>query len=558
MTQSEMPGVESRRPTLVVVNPSGNRNRKPLEPLPFTIGRHAENSLVLRDTRISRNHALITFQNGQYLLQDLKSRHGVYVNGERIEEHRALRNSDRIDFGFQDSYRITFSFDDGDLSRILDHLQPPASTSPGPSNLGKLRALVEVARALQNSLSIDDVLTSVVDAALAVTGTERGFLLLRNGHDLDVRVARERGGAPLSNTDLKVPTSVIQRALKQRRELLSMSFDPLEEQGVRPNTTVAGLELRSVVCVPLVRVRTGGSEDTMVTSLDDTVGLLYMDSRESHADLSAGNRELLQTLALEASTILENARLMEEERAKQRIEEELDIARQIQSSLLPTELPVSGWFRAAGSSIASHQVGGDYFDVRQLSADSWSIAVADVSGKGVSSALLASFLQGAFLLASDSSAQIESMMGRINRYLLERTKGEKYATVFYGMIDSTGLLHWSNAGHCAPIVVHSDQRLTTLGTTGLPIGMIEDAAYHVERMQLAPGDKIVIYSDGLTEAQNPEDRFFGTERLGNFLKSNASATCAELHREILATVEAYAEGTVLTDDVTLVVVEYAP
>jgi phosphoserine phosphatase RsbU/P len=558
MPESERPAVEGRRPTLVVVNPSGNRNRVTLDPLPFTIGRHAENNLVLRDTRISRNHARITFQNGQYLLQDLNSRHGVYVNGERIEDRRTLRNSDRLDFGFQDSYRITFSFDEGDLSRILEQIQPPAMTSPGPSNLGKLRALVEVARALQSSLSIDDVLTAVVDAALAVTGTERGFLLLRNGHDLDVRVARERGGAPLSNTDLKVPTSVIQRALKQRRELLSMSFDPLEEQGVRPNTTVAGLELRSVVCVPLVRVRTGGTEDTMVTSLDDTVGLLYMDSRETHADLSAGNRELLQTLALEASTILENARLLEEERAKQRIEEELDIARQIQSSLLPAELPVSGWFRAAGSSIASHQVGGDYFDVRQLSPGSWSIAVADVSGKGVSSALLASFLQGAFLLASDSSAQIESMMGRINRYLLERTKGEKYATVFYGMIDRMGALHWSNAGHCAPLVVHIDGSLTTLGTTGLPIGMIEDATYGVERMQLAPGDKIVIYSDGLTEAQNPEDRFFGTERLRNLLKSKASATCADLHREILAAVEAYAEGTVLTDDVTLVVVEYAP
>src|SRR6516162_5649536 len=248
-----------RRPALVVANPSGNRTRVVLEPVPFTIGRHPENNLVLRDTRISRNHARISNHNGQFLLEDLKSRHGVFVNGERIDR-RALRNSDRIDFGFQDSYRITFSVDEGDLNRILDQLHPP-STATGPSNLGKLRALVEVARALQSSLSIDDVLAAVVDAALAVTGTERGFLLLRDKQELDVKVARERGGMPLSNADLKVPTSLIQRALRQRRELLSMSFDPAGEQGVRPNTTIASLELRSVVCVPLVRVRAGGAEE---------------------------------------------------------------------------------------------------------------------------------------------------------------------------------------------------------------------------------------------------------------------------------------------------------
>jgi serine phosphatase RsbU (regulator of sigma subunit)/pSer/pThr/pTyr-binding forkhead associated (FHA) protein len=554
MPPPESSASPQRRPTLLVANPSGNRTKVVLEPVPFSIGRHPENNLVLRDTRISRNHARITSQNGQFLLEDLKSRHGVYVNGERVER-RNLRSSDRIDFGFQDSYRITFSLDEGDLSRILDQIQPAAAA---PSNLGKLRSLVEVARALQSSLSIDDVLTAVVDAALAVTGTERGFLLLRDKEDLDVKVARERGGMPLSNADLKVPTSLIQRALRQRRELLSMSFDPAEEQGVRPNTTIASLELRSVVCVPLVRVRAGGAEETMVSSLDDTVGLLYMDSRETHADLSAGNRELLQTLALEASTILENARLLEEERAKQRIEEELDIARQIQTSLLPTQLPSSGWFRAAGSSIASHQVGGDYFDVREISPNAWSVVVADVSGKGVSSAILASFLQGAFLLASDSADQIAPMMGRMNRYLLERTKGERYATVFYGILERSGACHWSNAGHCAPMIVHAGGGVTNLATTGLPIGMIDGAQYGVEEIRLVAGDKIVIYSDGLTEAPDFDDRFFGSAGLCAVLESHAGETCAAIHAELLKAVEAHTQGTVLPDDVTVVVIEYAP
>ena len=120
-----------------------------------------------------------------------------------------------------------------------------------------------------------------------------------------------------------------------------------------------------------------------------------MDSRVAAADMAGGNRELLQTLAIEASTVLENARLLEEERAKQAMEEELQVARDIQQSLLPAHLPAEGWLRAAASSVASQQVGGDYYDLVEATPDCWSAVVADVSGKGVSSALLAGVLQGA-------------------------------------------------------------------------------------------------------------------------------------------------------------------
>jgi sigma-B regulation protein RsbU (phosphoserine phosphatase) len=546
---------EVKPAVLVVVNPSGNRSRAPIQTNPFLIGRHADNNLVLRDNRISRSHARIVLDGENYVLEDLSSRHGTWVNGKRITR-QTLRNSDRIEFGFQDSYKLTFSFEEHELNRILDQLQPAPRA---PSNLGKLRALVEVARALQTSLSTDDVLTAVVDAALAVTGAERGFLLLQRGEDLEICVARDRRGAPLGRSDLKVPTSVIRRSLKNRRELLSMNFDPLEEQGIRPETSIANLELRSVVCVPLVRVRAGNVEETaMLSNVNETVGVLYMDSRQGAADLSAGNRELLQTLALEASTILENARLLEEERAKQHLEEELNIARQIQAGLLPSELPSSGWFRAAGFSTPSHQVGGDYFDVRRLSDDVWSAVVADVSGKGVSSALLASLLQGAFMLASDGEREIERLMARVNRYLYERTKGEKYATVFYCTVDASGLLRWSNAGHCAPVLVHPDGRLHTLCTTGLPLGMLESAEYHAETIQLEPGAKIVAYSDGLTEAENPQSRFFGVDRLKQILRAHARLSGAEIHELINDEVERYTEGAVLGDDITLVVLEYQP
>ncbi len=151
-----------------------------------------------------------------------------------------------------------------------------------------------------------------------------------------------------------MPRRVIQRALQNRRELLSMNFDPAERDETRPQNSIVDLELRSVICVPLVRIRAGqGDATNILTTGNETVGVLYMDSRVIAADLAGGNRELLQTLAIEASTVLENARLLQEEETKQQMEEELRVARTIQQSLLPRKLPDEGWLRASGSSVAS-------------------------------------------------------------------------------------------------------------------------------------------------------------------------------------------------------------
>lgn len=552
-----------RPASLVVANPSGHRTRVALSPLPFGIGRHADNQLVLRDNRISRSHARIVCEtlsdHSAYVIEDLGSRHGIYVNGVRAQR-QPLQNSDRIEFGYPDSYKLTFTLEDAEIHRILDEISDSHRGEARYSNLSKLRSLVEVARALQNSLSTHDVLVAVVDAALAVTGAERGFLLLNSGATLDVSVARDNRGRALAEDDLQVPCSVIQQALQSRRELLAMAFDPKLEHGFHPESTIASLELRSVVCVPLVRLRNSKVPEATVAmgAVADTVGLIYLDSRGGAADLSAGNRELLQTLALEASTILENARLLEEERAKQHIEEELKIARRIQAGLQPAVLPSTGWFRAAGSSMPSAQVGGDYFDVRQISLKTWVVAVADVSGKGVSSALLASFLQGVMLLAPETPQQVAEMMGRINRFLNERTAGEKYATFFFCAIHSDGSMVWANAGHCAPYVVSREGQLKALPPTGMPLGMIDDAVCEVSSVQLAPGDKVVIYTDGITEAQNIEGEFFDAKRLRSLIRSRVGLNAVQLHAAILTELERFTAGSLLADDVTAVVLEYQP
>jgi len=563
MAESRVEWGITERPqaVLAVLAPNGQRTRIDINSVPFTIGRHSSNSLMLNDNRTSRNHLKIDFEDGCYVVEDQNSRHGVWVNGKAVSR-QVLHNSDVIEFGVRNCYQITFMLEKDDIHRLMDHLSPHSSGDglPAAGELSKLRSLMEVARALQNSLSTQEVLTAVVDAALSVTGCERGFLLLHTeeGEDLGISVARDKDKRALPVTDLRVPTSLIRRALASRRDLLSMTFDPFEEDSVRPENTVAALDLRSVVCLPLIRLRGSEEETRSVGGIEDTAGLIYMDSRKVAADLSGVNRELLQALAVEASTILENARLIEQERSKVRMEDELRIAREIQRGLQPVGMPTTGWFRASGSSIASRQVGGDYFDIRQMSPDAWAAVVADVSGKGVSSALLASLLQGTFLMASGDTSHIGPRMARLNEFLLERTRGEKYATVFYCILHSDGMLTYVNAGHCAPFLMNPDGRLRTLHTTAMPVGMIEDAEYEVLQVQLNGGDKLVIYSDGLTESEDANGVFFDTDRLRTCLRENAALPAAQLHRALIHAVDEFSEGGAIRDDITVLVIEYAP
>jgi serine phosphatase RsbU (regulator of sigma subunit)/pSer/pThr/pTyr-binding forkhead associated (FHA) protein len=545
--------------SLVVIDPNGHRTRVPIDPLPFQIGRQADNHLVIRDSRVSRIHARIVNVGGHLQVEDCGSTHGTFVNGKRLTRHK-LENSDRIEFGTEDSYQLIFALDGAELKRLLEQVGAGDLGAHPPvlgNNLAKLRAVLDLARTVQSSFSVDDVLASVIDTALAITGAERGFLLLRRGEALETRVARHKHGHTLNESDLRVPREVIHRALQHRRELLSMNFDPLAAGETKPQNSVSDLDLRSVICVPLVRIRTGLGDATSVLSTgNETVGVLYMDSRVTAADLAGGNRELLQALAIEASTVLENARLLEEERAKHQMEEELRLARTIQQSLLPGKLPTEGWLRVSGSSVASHEVGGDYFDVAEVNANCWSVVVADVSGKGVSSALLASLLQGALITAIDDSAFLGRRIEGLNRFLNNRTGGEKYATVFYSLVERDGKLSYVNAAHCPPIVVHAGGISGELEVTGMPVGLLEEATFEIAGRQLEPGDKVVIYSDGVTEAQNAQGEFFEKKRLKETVRQHAAENCAGIHDAIQGAVSAFAEGARQSDDITVVVMEY--
>ncbi|MBI1355692.1 MAG: SpoIIE family protein phosphatase [Acidobacteria bacterium] len=543
---------------LTVIAPSGERRQVRVTRSPFRIGRLPDRDLTLKDARISRDHAAILLEDGVYYLENTKSRHGVYLNGRRVERAR-LRPQDRIGFGADDSYQIVVGEETSSSSGpLLRKVAQMPSSSEGTGNLNRLSAVLDVARALESSDSVDDVLAAAVDAALGLTGAERGFLLLkgRNG-ELEIRVARDHEGRPLPPDDLRVPRTVIAEALRARTDLFAMSFDSAGGAQAEAGQTVLALELRSVVCVPLVKIRLGATNETRVLSTEqDTVGALYMDTRRIGANLAEGNQDLLQTLGVEISTVLENARLLDEERKKHNLEQELQIAREIQQGLLPATLPSQGWLAAAGSSEACFQVGGDYYDMVELSPERWGVVLADVSGKGIAAALLNSLLQGAFFAAAASETGLAANVGRINRYVCERSRNARFATVFCCVAERSGRMRWLNAGHCAGLLARADGTVERLEPSSYPIGLFPEADFPEQELRLAPGDRLALYSDGVSEAANFSGDRYGEERLTDFLKAHRALHPTELHRALKEDIGQFTQGAEQNDDLTLLLLGY--
>lgn len=553
---------------LVLVEPSGARREVPIQPTPFTIGRQSGNELTLRDSRISRQHARISFADGNYTIEDLQSRHGTYVNGQKITKAHTLRTQDTIEFGekIADSYRLIFVGDEASLPDLLQRVEaspPPQSTSRELYHLG---VLLEVVRVMHRSMSLEDVLTSVVDAAIQVTKTERGVLLLRKdvppppGEEavLEATVARDARRGTLDPVELQISSSILKQVVRSRRELIVTDLG--QDQGQltgHQQASVARLELHTVIAIPLEQIpKFGSSETTMYGRPGELLGVLYLDSRAAGSAFSDMDREVLRSLALEAATVVENARLFAAARTKERLEHEMKIACQIQQLLLPKTFPETPEFSVTGLNIACESVGGDYFDVVELSGGRSGFVVADVSGKGIPAALLASMLQGVFSATAGMDISLSQLGARVNKYLCDRTGDDRYATLFYGVLDPSGRLDYINAGHVSPLVRTTLGQVYTLASDNFPMGMFDYAEYHAGRAQLQGGDFLVIYTDGFSEAHDLKQDLFGESGLREILREFKGNTVQELSDRIQEGVKKFTGGASQSDDMTLVVVHY--
>jgi phosphoserine phosphatase RsbU/P len=546
----------SRTPRLIVIEPSGVRREVPITPTPFRIGRQAGTELTLRDSRISRQQAQILATNGSWVIEDMGSRHGTFVNGEKVMRHE-LQPKDRIDFGMADSYKLVFLGEGATIEELVERVEAPAPSQPGSRELYHLGVLLEVARTMGTGLSLEDVLTAVVDAAIQVTRTERGVLLLASsGGELQMMVARDAQRGTLRPDQLQVSQSVLKRVVNTRRELIVSDMG--DNPGVGATESVARLELHTVVAIPIDKLPVIETLDATISARQsELMGVLYLDSHVPSSAFTELDREVLRTLAREAATVVENARLFAAARAKVRLDHEIEIASQIQRTLLPKALPNLPNLSVTGSTLSCHSVGGDCFDVIALGSGRFGFFVGDVSGKGISAALLATLLQGVFFTTAAMDIALAGIFERVNQYLCERSGEDRYATVFYGILDKSGKFEYVNAGHVPPLILRrKDGTLEGLGSANFPVGMFPEAEYESARANLEAGDFLVIYTDGVSEACNPRNELFEEARLRKIMEGFTGETVEDLANAIREGMRVFTEGAPQSDDITILSIQY--
>jgi phosphoserine phosphatase RsbU/P len=246
---------------------------------------------------------------------------------------------------------------------------------------------------------------------------------------------------------------------------------------------------------------------------------------------------------------------VERERQRQRLEQELSIARDIQQALIPHGFRDFPYFTVTGIHTPCHAVGGDYFDVFPIGEDRMAILVADVSGKGLGAALLTTMLQGALSGMSMGTDPLR-VFNYLNRFLCEHSDVGRYATMFFGILDPDGGLEFINAAHPSPLILRRDAILDLTTEASFPIGLIPEAEFVSVRAKLQPGDTLVLFSDGVTEATDPDFQLFDVPRLKDALSGGHEMPLRQLQDKVLKSIEAFTRGANQADDVTLLLVRY--
>ena len=252
---------------------------------------------------------------------------------------------------------------------------------------------------------------------------------------------------------------------------------------------------------------------TISTHQGELLGVLYLDSHVPSSAFSELDRDVLRTLAREAATVIENARLFSDARAKAQLDHEIEIASQIRRRCCRSRCRICRTWPWRDSTLSCHSVGGDCFDVIELGGGRHGFFVGDVSGKGISAALLATLLQGVFFTTAAMDISLPGVFSRVNQYLCERSGEDRYATVFYGILDKMGRFEYVNAGHVPPLLRRKSGALEGLGSANFPVGMFVEAEYQSARINLDSGDFLVIYTDGVSEAWNLQNDLFEESRL---------------------------------------------
>lgn len=558
-----------------------NPKRFPLDKEIMTLGRHPDCHIVIEDSSVSRFHSQISLDGQDFFLEDLDSRNGTYLNDARLHQQIALRDGDRVRIcdvslvfrnpnyaqdtsprppanpvqhgpvaGVPDATMIGNNLvvwdespGEEEGSTIMSHmdlgnaLDTQRRTKVDPTL--KLNALMEITRSLSGAISLDKVGPRVLDCLLQLfANADRGFIVLRERSTFRVVSAKNRTG--VSERQMRCSRTVFEHVMQTKQAILSA--DTASDSRFDSSASIVDIEIRSMMCVPLLN------------SEGNAIGMLQLDSIRKSVAFREEDLELMLVVGMQAANAIEKVHLLQMELSQQQLQHDLKVANDVQRAILPQKRPDLPGYLFYDFYRSANQVGGDYYDYLPLPDGRLGIIVADVAGHGVASAMLMAKFSTEVRYTLLGHAELRDVGLHLNQAIYNWHLG-RFITMILCVLDPrNGQLKMINAGHPLATITRRGGHLETqdVDYNGFPIGMVEDAQYREMEFNLAVGDAVVMFTDGLSEQVNATGEIYGSDRVEREIKKYADKGVEAIGKGVIADLRIHSERVPQADDLCLV------
>jgi phosphoserine phosphatase RsbU/P len=522
----------------------------------LVIGRSSASDLVLADPFLSRCHTRFFLDGGALFVEDLGSRNGTLLNGSLVAKPTEVKAGDVVrlsnssiaiqaetaaetplaGLGMQTLIRNASDLVREATTTDVTHIEGEEALRQFAS---RLKLLNDVHQALARSTSLSELLDLMLDRVFDLLRPEQAAIFLKRPDGEFDRVAGRSLGGPES--EYLRSTSLVREVTE--KQIAALVLDARTDKRFAEADSVRIFGIQSLLAAPLL-------------DPEGSLGMIVLTSRLHTRQFSEEDLELLVSLASVAALRIRNVALTEEAAERRRLEEELALARRIQVAALPSSLPEVPGYELHAGNLPSRRISGDYYEVlTRRDGQECVLMIADISGKGITAALLAATLEALSASPIQAGLPPEEICCELARLLYARTPPEKYATAFLAVLEpAVGLLRYVNAGHNPGLLLRRSGAVEHLGATGSPLGLLPAAGYSAAEVTLADGDLLLLYTDGITEAANLQEEEFGLPRLVEACLRHRGETLEELARQIEGDLERFVLGVPFVDDRTFVMV----
>jgi phosphoserine phosphatase RsbU/P len=546
-------------PKLVLLQ-EGNAIPYALDGETTVLGRAPECQIQLDSNMVSRRHAQVTREGNAYYVEDLGSGNGTFLNGKRLTGRTPLKAEDRIKLG-----PILLRFETGSATRKAQErmdqtvnveisgedtvtIVESTESSGGFGGLevrpeAKLKAVIEITRSLAGTVDIQAIVPRILDTLFSIfPQADRGCVLLKDFETAQMVPVAQKHRRGDADETVKLSRTILNKVLNDKTGILSA--DATSDSRFEAAASISSLTIRSMMCVPLLGLE------------GDPMGVINLDTQDVLSRFTKDDLDLLLAVAGQAALSYESARLLTSHMEKLKQDSEIAIAKNVQQALLPKSLPDVGGYNVFASYDTALAVGGDYYDVILLDDDKKiCLSFGDVAGKGIPASLVMSRISSVVQSTLSHVDDVGKAVTAINNHMCASAVEGRFVTYILAIIDTESHeMQLVIAGHMSPMIRKPDGSIEEFDeeSVGIPVGVLEDYPFDVLSRTIQPGETVLFYTDGVSEAMNPKGDLYGEKRVREFFR-NSKGSAAEIGKALLADVRTHANGRDQNDDITIMV-----